>query len=111
VSAPKSSKSLGKWIAKQLARYKTHPRKDQITCAILFCAGFTEDWILSYDTILTAGGYWHLAGGISFITVVMQFAVFRSIFDDKMVADWSKIGALGLGCACGAAVAVAFSPW
>jgi hypothetical protein len=106
----KTSHSFGKWVQSQVGRFKTHPRKNEIECVILFCAGFLEDGILSFDTIVTANHYWLPAGLTSYLVVLMQFSVFPFIIEDRMLVNWMKLNALGLGCAFGAMLAVAFGP-
>ena len=109
IAALKSARTLAKWMDSQLSRFKAHPNRNAIECAILFVAGFSEDFILSFDTIVTANKLWHYAGATSWLIVIMQFAVFRNIMDDRITA-WRKIMSLAFGCALGAMVAVGISP-
>lgn len=109
IAALKSARAIGRWIQTRIARYKTHPWRMQIECAVLFFAGFLEDYVLSWDTIVTANRLWLAAGATSYSVVMLQCTVLYALVDDKLTA-WPKVQALALGCASGAMVATAFFP-
>jgi len=109
ISALRSAHAIGKWIARKVAGQKEHPYRLQIECAVLFAAGFLEDYVLSWDTIVTANRLWLAAGGTSYMVVMLQCTVLYALVDDRITA-WPKVQALALGCASGAMLATAFFP-
>ncbi len=60
-------KGIGRWTDKQLARFKEHPRRVRIECALLFVACFVSECVLSVDTIVTSKGMWLAAGGTTLL--------------------------------------------
>jgi hypothetical protein len=102
-------KGIGRWTDKQLARFKEHPRRVEIECALLFLVSFVLEWILSLDTIYTASGRWFAAGTTSFLIESLNLAVTATLFATGASRTWYHFFSAVFGSTSGAMVAVALA--
>lgn len=99
-------KGIGRWTDKQLARFKEHPRRVPIECALLFVVSFGLEWIYSLDTIYTSSGQWLGAGGTSAIIESVNYTVFVALFASGASRTWFHFFSAVVGVTLGAMVAV-----